>query len=465
MNVTLQQLANLLSGQILAGDRERVLTGSVNTDSRKEIPGSLFFALSGDKFDGNDFAPQAAEKGASAVIISRPVELPAPSCQSCAVIQVKDTLAALQQLAGWWRDQLAELHVVGITGSNGKTSTKDFTRSILSQRFRTVATKGNLNNHIGVPLSILSTEEEAQAAVWEMGMSHPGELAPLCSLTRPQIGIITFIGTAHMEFMKTRQAIAEEKSTLGFCLPEDGTLIFPANDDFADYLASRTRARILKTGGEHSPVRAENIRPTAEGNAFTLVIESLGKIDTHISIPGQHMISNALLAAAAGAVLGLSLEEISEGLKNGELTKGRLRQWTHSGHTILDDTYNANPDSMKAALDTLAAASLPEQGRRIAVLGKMGELGDFALSGHRSVGAHAIECGIDILLVVGEDALSIAEAAREKAAHTQIFFFDAKQEAARWLSGHTQSGDILLFKGSRSAGMEDVMNSVFPSES
>lgn len=465
MNLTLQQLANLFSGQILAGDRERVLTGPVNTDSRKEVPDSLFFALSGDKFDGNDFACQAAEKGASVVVVSRPVELPAPSSQSCAVILVKDTLAALQQLAAWWRNQLTGIQVVGITGSNGKTSTKDFTRSILSQRFRTVATKGNLNNHIGVPLSILSTEEDTQAAIWEMGMSHPGELAPLCAMTRPQIGIITFIGTAHMEFMKTRQAIAEEKSTLGLCLPENGTLIFPANDDFADYLSTRTRAKILKTGGEHSPVRAENIRPTAEGNAFTLVIEPLGKIDTHISIPGHHMISNALLAAAAGSVLGLSLEEISEGLKNGELTKGRLRQWTYSGRIILDDTYNANPDSMKAALDTLAAAPLAERGRRIAVLGKMGELGDFSLSGHRSVGYHAVECGIDILLVVGEDARSIAEAAREKAARMQILFFTTKQEAVCWLSGHTNSGDILLFKGSRSAGMEDVMNSVFPPES
>lgn len=460
MNVTLKQLATLLPGQILSGEEGLLLTGTVNTDSRKELPGSLFFALSGENFDGNDFAAHAAAKGAAAVIVSHPVQIEAP----CGVILVKDTLLALQSLAAWWRTQL-DIRVIGITGSNGKTSTKDFTKSVLEQRFRTIATQGNLNNHIGLPLSILSATPEKEAAVWEMGMNHPGELAPLCAMARPKIGIITGIGTAHLEFMKTRQAIAEEKSTLGASLPESGTLIFPDNDDFADYLAAHTSAHLLKVGGEHSPVRAANICPTEEGSAFTLIIDSLGKKETFIPVPGRHMISNALLAAAAGATQGLTLDEITKGLEKGVLTKGRLRRWTHSGCNILDDTYNANPDSMIAALDTLAATPISKENKRIAVLGKMGELGGYSQSGHRAVGTHAAGLGIDILVVVGKEAEEIAFACRESSTGTEVLFADDKQAAVALLDSRIRQGDALLFKGSRSAAMETLMNSVFHSDS
>lgn len=457
MNVTLKQLATLLPGQILAGEEGLLLTGTVNTDSRKELPGSLFFALSGENFDGNDFAAHAAAKGAAAIIVSRPLQVEAP----CGVILVKDTLLALQSLAAWWRTQLKDICVIGITGSNGKTSTKDFTKSVLEQRFRTIATQGNLNNHIGLPLSILSATQEEEAAVWEMGMNHPGELAPLCAMARPEIGIITGIGTAHLEFMKTRQAIAEEKSTLGTSLPESGTLIFPDNDDFADYLSAHTSARLLRVGGEHSPVRATDICPTEEGSAFTLIIDSLGEKETFIPVPGRHMISNALLAAAAGATLGLTLDEITKGLEKGVLTKGRLRRWTHSGCNILDDTYNANPDSMIAALDTLATTPIPRENRRIAVLGKMGELGGYSQTGHRAVGTHAARLGIDILVVVGEEAKEIAAACRESSTATEVLFTDDKQAAAALLDSRIRPGDALLFKGSRSAAMETLMNSLF----
>ncbi len=459
--LTPASLLPILPATLLSGPEDCALTGEVNTDSRVEKPGSLFFALSGERFDGNDFAAQAARNGAAAVVVSRPVEGVPPHC---AVLLTDDTLAALQALARWRRSLLPTLKVVGITGSNGKTSTKDFTRSVLSRKYRTVATRGNLNNHIGVPLSILAAPADTEAAVWEMGMNHPGELAPLCGMVQPEIGIITCIGTAHIEFMKSRQAIAEEKATVARCLPAHGFLLYPAQDDFASYLAESTRANLLPVGGPGSPVRAENILPTEKGSAFTLIVEGLGSIAASIDIPGRHMVGNALLAAAAGKCLGLSLEEIAQGLSESSLTKGRLRRFTHSGHTILDDTYNANPDSMRAALDTLAATPLPAGARRIAVLGKMGELGEFTETGHRQTGAHAAQKNIDIVVAAGDPAQYIKEAA-EGSSKTHALFFPDKEQAEQWLRENLLPGDVLLFKGSRSAAMETLMNQLFPPQS
>ncbi len=434
------------------------ITMGVVTDSRAIVPACLFVALCGERFDGNRFAADASQKGAAAVLVSRVEGEYAPECT---IVQVEDTLAALQSLATWWRGQLAPLHVVGLTGSSGKTSTKDMLLSVLSQHHRTVATRGNLNNHIGVPLSILSTPQGTQAAVWEMGMNHAGELAPLCAMTQPQLGIITTIGSAHMEYLGSREAIAQEKCTVARCLPEEGFMIYPAADDFASLIAEQTPATPLPVGGEGCAVQALAPRPTAQGTDYTLRIDGLGDMAVSLPVPGEHMVSNSLLAAAAGWKLGCSLEEIAAGLSASTLTKGRLACRQISGYTVVDDTYNANPESMKAALRTVAA--LPGSGRRIAVLGKMGELGQGGIAAHAEMGQVAGELGYEAVVVMGAEcaetlALCTAAAQRVPVAITT----PDPAGAAAALRAHMQPGDILLFKGSRSAGMERVIAELFP---
>ncbi len=440
---------------VVTGDR--AITAGVTTDSRAIAPGCVFVALCGERFDGNCFAADASQKGAAAVVVSRVEGEYAPGCT---VVLVQDTLEALQRLAAWWRGQLEPLAVVGLTGSSGKTSTKDMCLSVLSQKFRALATKGNLNNHIGVPLSILSTPEGTEAAIWEMGMNHAGELAPLCGMTRPRIGIITTIGSAHMEYLGSREAIAEEKCTVARALPADGYMIYPVHDDFADYIAGQTTGTPLPVG-ENCSVRALNPRSTATGTTYTLHIDALGEIEIALPVPGAHMVSNSLLAAAAGWKLGCSLEQIAAGLSAASLTHGRLACKQADGCTVVDDTYNANPESMKAALETVAA--LKDARRAIAVLGKMGELGESGIAAHADMGRCAAELGYAAVVVVGAACAETEAMCAAAAAQIPAYRVDTPAEAAEILKTLMQPGDALLFKGSRSAGMERTMYELFPS--
>lgn len=436
----------------------RAITAGLTTDSRAITPGCIFLALCGERFDGNNFAAEASQKGAAAVVVSREQGTYAPGCT---VVLVDDTLLALQRLASWWRGQLEPLHVVGLTGSSGKTSTKDMCRAVLSQRYATLATKGNLNNHIGVPLSILGTPRGTQAAIWEMGMNHAGEIAPLCAMTRPQIGIITTIGSAHLEYLGTRQAIADEKCTVARALPAEGYMIYPAQDDFAAYIATQTRATPLAVGGCESAVRALRPRSTATGTTYTLHIDTLGEIEVSLPVPGSHMVSNSLLAAAAGWKLGCTLEQIAAGLSASSLTHGRLACKEVDGYTVVDDTYNANPESMKAALETVAALRGPK--RHIAVLGKMGELGEGGIAAHADMGWCAASLGYAAVVVVGPECpetLALCQAASES---IPALLVNTPAEAAAALRSLMEPGDALLFKGSRSAGMERSMYELFPS--
>ncbi len=458
--MTTLSLQNLLlaTGGTAVVQGSAAITAGVVTDSRAIVPGCLFVALSGERFDGNRFAADASQKGAAAVLVSRVEGEFAPACS---IVLVEDTLVALQQLATWWRGQLAPLHVVGLTGSSGKTSTKDMLLAVLSEHLRTVATKGNLNNHIGVPLSILSTPEGTEAAVWEMGMNHAGELAPLCAMTQPHIGIITTIGSAHMEYLGSREGIAQEKCTVARCLPAEGFMIYPAADDFAPMIAAQTPATAIPVGQEGCAVQALHPQPTTRGTDYTLRIEGLGDIAVSLPVPGAHMVSNSLLAAAAGWKLGCSLSEIAAGLSASTLTKGRLACRLILGYTVVDDTYNANPESMKAALETVAA--LPGSGRRVAVLGKMGELGQGGIAAHAAMGRRAGQLGYHAVVVMGEECaetLALATAAAE-AVPVAITTPDPAGAAAA-LRDCMQPGDVLLFKGSRSAGMERVIAELFP---
>lgn len=456
-SITIDELL-AATGGTAAARGERTVTAGLTTDSRAVVPGCIFLALSGERFDGNNFAAEASRKGAAAVVVSR---LAGEYDPACTVVQVTDTLAALQSLAKWWRAQLEPIRVVGLTGSSGKTSTKDMTLAILRQHYKAVATKGNLNNHIGVPLSILSTEKGTEAAVWEMGMNHQGELAPLCEMVQPQVGIITTIGSAHLEFLGTRDNIANEKCTVARALPKDGYMIFPARDDYANYIAAQTDATPIAVGGHHSRVQALNQRSSPSGTTYTLYIEDAGEIAVNLPVPGAHMVSNSLLAAAAGWKLGCSLEEIAAGLASPALTRGRLACTQVDGFTVVDDTYNANPESMKAALETVAALKGPK--RRFAVLGKMGELGESGIAAHADMGWCAASLGYAAVVVVGAECAETTALCQAAAESIPAMLVETPAEAAAALRQLIQPGDAILFKGSRSAGMERTMYELFPS--
>lgn len=452
--LSVREISQAVQGKLLRGNAEATAC-VVSTDTRKEAQGSVFFALVGENFDAHAYLDKASEKGAS-VIVAQHVPNGMQTGESAVVI-VEDTLLALQQFAAWYR-KLLDVTVVGITGSNGKTSTKDFTKAVLGAQFSVNATKGNLNNHIGLPLTVLETEEEHQVGVWEMGMNHPGEIAPLCQIAQPQIGIITNIGTAHIEYMGSRDAIAEEKGALARSLTRQGTLIIPASCDYGEYFKKHTQARIMVVGNGRGVVRAEGLQMNAFGSEFNLIIEGDNAAKVSLPVVGKHMVTNAMLAAGAGRVMGMSGAKIAEALNNAELTSGRLRSFMSGGVRVIDDTYNANPESVRAAIDTLSDLQLETSGTRYVVLGKMAELGEHAQQAYLDLGSHAADLGLQVISV-GAEAEEIYAGAHNNGGNAK--HFNEIEDAAEWLKGACGDGDAVLFKGSRAAAMERVMNQAF----
>ena len=453
--LSISEIVTATSGELIGTDTERVVR-MVSTDTRSLGEGSLFVALRGDNFDGHKFTEQAVANGAECLLVDTlPENL---DTLSVPVILVKNSLYGLQRLAKWYRDQL-DIKVIGLTGSNGKTSTKDFTASVLRKAFKVNATKGNLNNHIGLPLSVLATEEDDDVCVWEMGMNHAGEIAPLCDIATPDIGIITNIGTAHIENLGSREGIAEEKASLARALPEQGTLVVTAGCDFVDYLIDRSISKVIVTGNCRGSIRAENLKIQAAGSSFDLCIDGQNPVPVELSISGKHMVNNALLAAGAAVVLGMKADDIAAGLSETVLTTGRLRRFESEGITVIDDTYNANPDSVIAAIETLADMPIHNGGRRIVALGMMAELGVHADPEHLRVGKFAAERELQVV-TVGEQAEKMNEGARE--VNPDAIHFNTSEDAADWLKDFCKEGDTVLFKGSRMAAMENVMNQAFP---
>ena len=438
------------SGGVLFGD----VSGEVRrvvTDSRQAKEGDLFVALKGERFDGHDFLAQVSAQGVAGVLAQAGCgERPSGLC----VVEVGDVLTGLQRLAGAYRQTLPA-RVVGVTGSSGKTTTKDFTFAVLSAQWSGWCTQGNLNNHIGVPLTLLSGRREHAFAVVEMGMNHAGEIAPLADLASPEVAIITNVGVAHIEFLGSREAIAREKGSLAARLGEQGTVVLSAEDEFTPLIASLTKARILTAGISCGEIQAIDVLPLDGGSRFGLIHEG-ERVEVSLAVPGHHMVRNAALAVAAGVALGMSLSAAAAGLRGIQLSKGRMESRLLGGIHFLDDTYNANPDSMKAALSTLA--QWPATGRRIAILGRMGELGSHAEAGHRAVG-EAAAAGIDALFTVGSEADWISDEARRNGFAGTTHFPDTATAAAA-LRSVLSKGDVVLVKGSRSARMERVIEEV-----
>jgi UDP-N-acetylmuramoyl-tripeptide--D-alanyl-D-alanine ligase len=348
---------------------------------------------------------------------------------------------------------LLPLTVLAITGSNGKTSTKDFTAAVLARKFRVTKTEGNFNNHVGLPRTILEATWEDEIAVWEIGMNHPGEIAALARIARPDAGIITNVGVAHIEFMGTREAIADEKGALAEAVASDGWLILNADDPFAGRIAPRTAARVILAGTMSGGIRAAEISQSPNGSEFT-ILEGAHRCRAQLPVPGLHMIQNALFAVAAGRAFGITLEEAAGALASAPLSKARLQVKTIRGIQFLDDSYNANPDSVKAALRTLV--ELAADGKRIAVLGEMLELGAETERGHREVGEKAATLGIDQLIAIGEKA-KLTVAAAERAGLKSAVAVANAEEAAEVLERIARPGDLVLIKGSRTARTELVL--------
>ena len=445
---SLDKVARYSEGRLTAGDPAATVA-TVCTDSRTLKAGDLFIPLRGEKFDAHDFVAEAAKRGAAAAIVERvPEGLP----QGFGVIIVADTLRALQRLAAEYRRSLS-LQAVGITGSNGKTSTKDFTAGVLAGHFEVAKTEGNLNNHIGVPLTLLRARGSDQVGIFEMGMNHVGEIAPLAAMVAPDVAIVTNVGIAHIEFMGTREAIAQEKGMLIEALNPSGTVILTAEDEFSESLAKRTKADAIFVGLGRGEVQATDLRAFSTGTRFTLHAHGHSAA-AELPVPGEHMVRNALLAVAAGLVFGLSLDECAEGLAKAQLTKGRLELKLIRGIQFLNDAYNSNPDSATAALRTLA--TMPAAGRRIAVLGYMGELGVETERGHRLVGEAAAREHIDCLIGVGAEAAWTVETAWRGGVAKTVRAADT-DEATRLLRDFARPGDVVLIKGSRSARMERIV--------
>jgi len=449
---------------------DQVLTDAA-IDSRRVIPGSLFAALRGESVDGHDYVRDAFERGAMVALVERvpdegmsvlkldtPLEpdvLQGISFPVCLVVE--DVLDALQTIARKWREAQQDLRVIGITGSVGKSTTKEMVTEVLDQRYRTVKNPGNYNNEIGLPLSLLRLTEMHERAVLEMGFYVPGEIELLCSIAHPHVGVVTNISEVHLERAGTMDAIVAGKQELIEKLPEDGTAILNYDDERVRAMAINTRAQVFMYGlSPEADLWASDIESLGlEGIRFIL---HYGGDRVYVRVPllGRHSVHTALRAAAVGLVEGLTWDEIIRGLQS---SHAQLRLVAVSGpqHSlILDDTYNAAPPSVIAALNLLAELD----GRRIAVLGDMYELGTFEESGHRLVGARAAEV-VDQLVTVGPRARWIADEARRAGlAERFINAYEENNEAIDYLRANVSTDDIILVKGSRGMHMEDVVSAL-----
>lgn len=471
MKIRLSDVISALSGTPLSEGAAASVPSlsAVGIDSRNVQPGSLFVALPGEHTDGHSFVGHAFSRGAAAALVARPVDGPwatldlrqqgtqlpealdRPLC-----LLVDSTLDALQQVAAWWRSQFP-VQVVGITGSVGKTTTKEITAAVLRQRFVTLKSEGNLNNEIGLPLTLLQLDNSHQRAVLEMGMYALGEIAHLCRIAQPRIGVITNVGPVHLERLGTIERVAQAKAELVEALPADGVALLNADEPLVAAMRGLTQARVFTYGlTRDSDLWADEI--VGEGmDGIRFRFHYQGET-VHVKVPllGRHSVHTALRAAAVGLVEGLNWEEIVTGLQDVGAQLRLVVVRGINGATLLDDTYNASPASMLAALNLLEDMVVGD-GRRVAVLGDMMELGSQEEEGHRLVGARAADVA-DFLLTVGQRARWTAHEARAAGQPAgSVRAVESAAEAIAVLRSVIGPGDVVLVKGSRAAHMDDVV--------
>ena len=465
--LTLADVIEALTGIRPAGAHQVITDASV--DSRQIIPGSLFIALPGERVDGHDFVGAAFERGAHLALIGRDLssqfkvldlrdrlgqpDLDITDGPVC--LLVSDSLQALQQVARYWRRKL-NLRVIGITGSVGKSTTKEVVASVLEQRYRTLKNPGNMNNEIGLPLTILDLGAGHEVAVFEMGFYVPGEIALLCDLALPQVGVITNIGTVHAERAGTREEIARGKAELVQALPAapEGVAILNYDDPWVREMAGQTRAQVLFYGLDpQADLWADEVEGIGlEGIRFRLHYQE-ESIYLRVPLIGRHSVHTVLRAAAVGLVEGLTWQEIVSGLRAGHAQLRLVAVRTERGALLLDDTYNASPESTLAALNLLEEL----EGRRVAVLGDMLELGPYEAQGHEMVGVRAAEV-VDELVTVGERGRMISMAALSAGFdRSKITELENAQEAVEYLKPRLEEKDVVLVKGSHGMRMDRIV--------
>ncbi len=430
-------------------DAEIIFDG-ITTDSRKITAGVLFVALKGERFNGEDFAADALKKGAAAVLVSKTFAQDVDGV----VIKVDDTLTAYRQIAGSWRNRF-DIPVVAITGSNGKTTTKDLTAAALTQLGQVLKTSANFNNEVGVPLTLLQLNANHKAAVVEIGMRGLGQIAELAKFVRPTIGIVTNVNETHIELLGSIENIARAKSELVEAIPAGGTVILNADDPHVAAMKNSVADGVkVITYGLESPadVTAKNFLIGSISTEFVLTHAGI-EYDFEIPMLGRHNVSNALAAVAAGLSFGLTIDEIQRGISTLTTMKMRFEVIRRDGLTIVNDAYNASPASMRVALRTTAEIY---DGRKVAVLGDMLELGAVSEKLHREVGAELVKNNFDTLIALGELGKFIADGARD-AGLTNVYFVGSHEEAAQKILELVEAGDTILFKASHAMHIEKII--------
>jgi UDP-N-acetylmuramoyl-tripeptide--D-alanyl-D-alanine ligase len=450
ISLSLGAVAQLTGGTLAGADPETVVTGPVLMDSRAVVPGTLFVAVPGERVDGHDFAAEAVRSGAVAVLAQRPVDAPA--------IIVDDVVRALGALARGVVDRLPQTTVIGVTGSSGKTSTKDLIAQVLERLGPTIAPVGSLNNEIGHPMTVLRADEDTRFLVLEKSARGLGHIGYLTRIAPPKIGVVLNVGSAHIGEFGSREVVAKAKGELVEALPATGTAILNADDPMVRAMAARTAAKIITYGRvPDALIRATDEWLDDQGRATFTLVTPEGTLPVSLRLYGSHAVSNALAAAAVAYETGMGLQEIAEAL-SAAVTVSRWRMEVTEradGVTVVNDAYNANPESMRAAVDALTHMA---RGRRsYAVLGGMAELGSSAVAEHEKIGQHVARSGVTGLIAVGAMAAPILDGARQVGSWTgECVQVDDVGGAVAALGERLRAKDVVLVKGSRVAGLERV---------
>lgn len=450
--MTIEDVLKATGGTLLSGDINKSFT-DVISDSRKVMAGVLFVPLVGEKFDGHEFIKAAFDLGAAAVITQKDTELLIDKT----IVKVDDTLKAFGDIAKYYK-QKYNVPTVSVTGSVGKTTTKDMLASVLSQKYNTLKTMGNFNNNIGLPITIFGLEKEHEAAVLEMGMNHFGEIERLADIGRPDVAVITNIGQSHIENLGSREGIFKAKMEMTKQFTKDNTLIVNGDDDYLSKTKGMGEYKVVYYGitNPENDVYAKDIENNGlNGIKFTAVVDGEEYL-IEVNVPGKHNVYNALAAICVGREFDVSMDKIVEGIRSFELTKMRLAVEEYNGITIINDCYNASPDSIKAALGVLADT---DEKRKVAILGDVLEMGDFAKDAHYNLGKVVKESGVDLLITAGENMKYLAQGAKDNGVEN-IVSFDKTLEVCNYVKDEIKSGDAVLIKASRGMHFEEIYNTI-----
>ena len=460
---TVEEIIKAVGGTLVSGEKENIVY-RVCTDSRKAEPGDLFFPLKGENNDGHDFLGQVLEAGCRTIVVSDESKIPKQAFASqpgdADIIVVGDTTAALQALASYYLDCLPLKKKIAVTGSVGKTSTRDMLYYAASTSFKTGRNPKNFNNYFGLPLSIMDFEPDTEVAVLEMGMASAGEIETLARIARPDIAVITNIGVSHIENLGSREGILKAKLEVTCCFDENSVLVINADNDMLTPENVKGPYRVITVGtGENCDYRINDVCDFGDkGIEYTLCHE--GKdYRIKLPVPGAHNAINASLAVAAAGLMGISPETAIKGFEQAELTEKRLNIKKQGRIKVIDDTYNACPESMKSALNTLMSTDVEEGGRRVAVLGDMFELGKESPAAHLEVGRYAVEKKPDLLIAVGKDAEYIAQGA-EPLGDGHVLRYETREDLEKEVHEIIRPGDTVLVKASRSMEMEKTVKEI-----